>query len=123
MYPAILQRFRGGRDASAADYVAGWESLNRLRDDWARLVAGYDAVIVPTAPILPPETERLLNDESYFTAENLLTLRNTRIANLFGLPAISLPTGHPACGLMMMGAAGGDLALLVAAAGAEAALR
>ncbi|WP_134679609.1 amidase [Paracoccus ravus] len=122
MYPPILERFRGGRDASAADYVAGWEKLARLRADWARLVAGYDAVILPTAPILPPDTQRLLDEADYFATENLLTLRNTRIGNLFGLPAISLPTGHPACGLMMLGHAGKDLALLVAAAAAEAAL-
>ncbi|MDS9466916.1 amidase family protein [Paracoccus sp. MBLB3053] len=123
MYPPILERFRGGRDASAADYVAGWETLNRIREDWARLVAGYDAVILPTSPILPPDAERLLNDPDYFTAENLLTLRNTRIGNLLGLPAVTLPTGHPACGLMMMGHAGKDQALLVTAAAAEAALR
>ncbi|MTH80050.1 amidase [Paracoccus aestuariivivens] len=122
MYPPILERFRGGREASAADYVAGWENLNRLRAEWARFVAGYDAVILPTSPILPPDTQRLLNEPDYFTTENLLTLRNTRIGNLLGLPAISLPTGHPACGLMMMGQAGQDLALLVAAATAEAAL-
>ena len=52
----------------------------------------------------------------------MLALRNTRIGNLLGLPAITLPTGHPACGLMMMGHAGKDLQLLVAAASAEASL-
>ena len=61
--------------------------------------------------------------KDFFAAENLLTLRNTRIANLLGLPAISLPTGQPACGIMLMGRAGQDRALLTAAAGAEAALR
>lgn len=123
MYPPILERFRGGGTVSAADYVAGWEQLTRIRADWARLVAGYDAVILPTSPILPPDTQRLLTDGDFFAAENLLTLRNTRIANLLGLPAISLPTGHPACGIMLMGQAGADRALLVAAKAAEAALR
>ena len=123
MYPPILERFRGGRDITAADYVAGWEELNRLRADWSLLVAGFDAVILPTAPILPPDVDRLLSEPDFFAAENLLTLRNTRIANLLGLPAISLPTGQPACGIMLMGRAGQDRALLTAAAGAEAALR
>ena len=103
--------------------AAVWEELNRLRLDWARLVAGFDAVILPTAPILPPDVDRLLSEPDFFAAENLLTLRNTRIANLLGLPAISLPTGQPACGIMLMGRAGQDRALLTAAAGAEAALR
>ena len=123
MYPPILERFRGGRQVLAADYVAGWESLNRLRADWARLVASFDAVILPTAPILPPDANRLLTEPDFFASENLLTLRNTRIANLLGLPAISLPTGHPGCGLMLMGAAGHDRALLIVAAAAETALQ
>ena len=80
-------------------------------------------MILPTSPILPPDANRLLTEPDFFAAENLLTLRNTRIANLLGLPAISLPTGHPACGLMLMGAAGHDRALLIVAAAAEAALQ
>ncbi|MDG4870905.1 hypothetical protein P8631_23165, partial [Guyparkeria sp. 1SP6A2] len=54
MHPPILERFRGGAAVSAADYVAGWRRLDRLRADWALAVAGFDAVLVPTAPILPP---------------------------------------------------------------------
>ncbi|UXU76155.1 MULTISPECIES: amidase [unclassified Paracoccus (in: a-proteobacteria)] len=123
MYAPVLERFRGGGTVLAADYVAAWEQLAHLRADWARLVAGFDAVILPTAPILPPDVARLLAEPEFFARENLLALRNTRIANLLGLPAISLPTGHPACGLMLMGTTGGDRALLMAAAGVEAALR
>lgn len=123
MYPPILDRFRGGREVSAADYVAGWERLAHLRGDWAAAVAPFDAVILPTAPILPPEIARLEADAGFFAAENLLALRNTRIGNLMGLPAISLPTARPACGLMLMGRAGGDLALLRVARAVEDALR
>ncbi|WP_347267363.1 amidase [Paracoccus sp. (in: a-proteobacteria)] len=123
MYPLILERFRGGRDFLAVDYVAGWQEMARLRADWARLVAGFDAVILPTVPNLPPDAARLLAEPEFFARENLLALRNTRLANLLGLPAITLPTGEPACGIMLLGPAGGDRALLVAAAAAEAALR
>lgn len=122
MYPLILERFRGGRDTLATDYVQAWIRLEQLRRDWAVAVAGYDAVIVPTAPLLPPDAEKLLADEDFFVSENLLALRNTRIGNFMGLPAITLPTGQPACGIMLMGRAGGDRALLVTAAEAEAAL-
>ena len=45
------------------------------------------------------------------------------VANLLGLPAITLPTRRPACGVMLMGRAGADRALLRTAAGAESALR
>ncbi|MDO5605456.1 MAG: amidase family protein [Paracoccus sp. (in: a-proteobacteria)] len=112
MYPPILDRFRAGREVGAPDYVAGWQQLDRLRAAWASVTAGFDAVILPTSPILPPDRERLLADRDFFAAENLMALRNTRIANLLGLPAISLPTGRPACGLMVMGAAGADRHLL-----------
>lgn len=123
MYPPILERFRGGREVPAADYIAGWQELARLRADWQAQVAGFDAVLLPTAPILPPEVNRLLTEPDFFARENLLALRNTRIGNLLGLPAISLPTGSPACGVMLMGRAGADRALLVTAAAVESALR
>lgn len=122
MHPPILARFRGGRDVSAADYIAGWHTLDRLRRNWAAAVAGYDAVLLPTCPIMPPNAARLAEDAEYFATENLLALRNTRIGNLMNTPAVSLPTGAPACGLMALGRAGGDRALLVAAAAIEAAL-
>jgi aspartyl-tRNA(Asn)/glutamyl-tRNA(Gln) amidotransferase subunit A len=123
MHPPILERFRGGKDVSAPDYVAAWESLTRYRRDWACEMAGFDAVILPTVPILPPDAERLTTDQDYFVTANLLALRNTRVGNLMGLPAATIPTGQPGCGLMAMGAAGDDRRLLRVAAGIEAALR
>lgn len=122
MHPPTLKRFRMGREITAPTYVAAWQRLHRLRRDWAAQVAGHDAVLLPTSPILPPETARLLADDAFFMTENLLSLRNTRIANLLGLPAVSVPTGRPACGIMTMGTCGGDRALLRVAAGIEAAL-
>ncbi|WP_134724999.1 amidase [Paracoccus luteus] len=123
MFPPMLERFRGGMGVSAPDYVAGWETLARLRAEWAAAAAGFDAVILPTVAILPPDAARLERDAAFFAAENLLALRNTRIGNLLGLPAITLPTARPACGIMLMGAARADRALLRVAAAAEGALR
>jgi aspartyl-tRNA(Asn)/glutamyl-tRNA(Gln) amidotransferase subunit A len=123
MWSPILDRFRSGQEISGPDYVAGWESLTRIRRRWIKDVASpYDAVLLPTVPILPPDAQRLLDDEAYFVRANLLTLRNTRIANLLGLPAVTLPTGQPGCGIMLMGHAGRDRHLMRVAAGVEAAL-
>jgi aspartyl-tRNA(Asn)/glutamyl-tRNA(Gln) amidotransferase subunit A len=88
---------------SAADYVEAWRKLEALRGDWSRRVAGYDAVIMPTAPNMPPDAERLMHDNDYYVTENLLTLRNTRVGNLMGLPAVTLPTGVRSCGFMLCG--------------------
>jgi aspartyl-tRNA(Asn)/glutamyl-tRNA(Gln) amidotransferase subunit A len=102
MFPEILARFRSGKDHSAADYVAAWHTLDRCRDAYLRATAGFDAVLCPTCPITPPDVERLMTDSDYYVTENLLTLRNTRIGNLMGLCALSLPTGVPACGVSIM---------------------
>ncbi|WP_444452897.1 amidase [Rhodobacter capsulatus] len=122
MYPVILQRFRGGADIGAADYVKAWDDLARYRAEWQAAVAGYDAVLVPTAPILPPDAARLLTDPTYFAAENLLALRNTRIGNIFGLCVLTLPTGEPMCGISLMGKPMGEEALCRLGLAAEAAL-
>ncbi|MFN4130535.1 MAG: amidase, partial [Paracoccaceae bacterium] len=84
MFARILERFRAGADFGAAEYVAAWRRLHALRALWAQAVAGYDAVLVPTAPILPPDAARLMSDDAYYVSENLLALRNTRIGNLMG---------------------------------------
>ena len=102
MFPEILARFRAGADHGAADYVAAWRTLDRLRGVWAQATAGFDAVLTPTVPILPPDVARLAADDDYYRTENLMTLRNTRIGNLMGLAALTLPTGHPSCGLQLL---------------------
>lgn len=103
MFPEILERFRGGRDVSAADFVAAWQKLDQLRESYHADVAQYDAVLLPASPILPPNHDRLLHDSDYYVTENLLALRNTRIGNLLGGCGLTIPTGVPSCGLLMMG--------------------
>jgi len=123
MFDEILKRFRGGAEFTAADYVAAWRKLGGLRHSYAGKSAGYDAVLCPSAPILPPDAQRLLSDETYYVTENLLALRNTRIGNLMGLCAVTLPTGTPSCGLMLMAGPGEENRLLRLSAAAEAALK
>ena len=122
MYSRILERFRGGQAFSAPDYVAAWRRLHVLRALWVRETAGFDAVLLPTVPNLPPDVHRLMQDPDFYVNENLITLRNTRVGNLMGLCGLTLPTGLPSCGLMMLGAAMGDERLLRLGAAAEAVL-
>jgi aspartyl-tRNA(Asn)/glutamyl-tRNA(Gln) amidotransferase subunit A len=102
MFPRILERVRAGADVKAADYVAAWRRLRVIRDLWAEMSAGYDAVILPTAAILPPDANRLMTDFDYYIGENLLSLRNTRIGNLMDVCALTLPTAEPSCGISFM---------------------
>jgi aspartyl-tRNA(Asn)/glutamyl-tRNA(Gln) amidotransferase subunit A len=122
MYEEILRRFRLGADHSGPDYVSAWAKLEGARQDYDAATAGYDAILAPTAPVLPPNLDRLIADHEYYVTENLLALRNTRIGNLLGLCALTLPTGTPSCGLMLMGPPDFDNAILRLGAAAEAAL-
>ena len=122
MFPPVLARFRSGAKVLAADWIRAWTGLERVRRQWAERVAGFDAVLVPTSPILPPDRERLLTDPDFFTAENLLALRNTRIGNLMGGCVLTLPTGQPSCGRSLMAGPGQEERLLRLGAGAARAL-
>lgn len=122
MFFRIRDRFRQGATVLAADYVALWQRLDALRADYHARTAGFDAVLLPSAANLPPDMARLDSEDEYFVQENLLTLRNTRVGNLMGCCAITLPTGVPSTGVMALGAPGDDLRLLRVAAAAEAVL-
>ena len=122
MFAPILERFRSGKDFAAYDYVAAWAKLEACRTAWHARTAGFDAVLAPTAPNLPPDRERLMSDADYYVTENLLALRNTRIGNLMGVCGVTLPTGTPSCGLMLLGAPYAEERLLRLAKAAEDAL-
>lgn len=102
MFPRILERVRAGADFKAADYVAAWRRLRAIRALWTNVTAGYDAVLLPTSAILPPDANRLMTDFDYYIGENLLSLRNTRIGNLMDVCALTLPTAEPSCGISFM---------------------
>ena len=122
MFDKILARFRGGADIQASDYVAAWQSLKNLRQTYQSATQGYDAILCPTSPITPPNVARLMTDEDYYVTENLLSLRNTRVGNLLDLCAITLPTGVPSCGLMMLAGPYQEKRLLRLAMAAERSL-
>ena len=122
MFAPVRERFESGQSVDAATYLRNWRRIQELRAVWNARVEAYDAVMIPTAPILPPNAERLLTDQDYFVTENLLALRNTRIGNVMGLCALTLPTAAPSCGVMMMGKPFGEAALCRIGAAAEAVL-
>ncbi|MCU0816100.1 MAG: amidase family protein [Cypionkella sp.] len=122
MFVRILDRFRFGATHGAADYVAAWRRLEDIRRQWRDAMAGFDAVILPTSPILPPDAARLMTDDAYHVTENLLALRNTRIGNLMDQCVLTLPTSEPSCGISLMVPPGAEHRLLRLGAAAERAL-
>lgn len=123
MFAPIEERFASGKGFAGSDYVVAWRRVHSLRALWAQRMAGFDAVLCPTAPILPPKVDRLMEGGDYYVTENLMALRNTRVGNLMGLCAVTLPTGVPSCGISLMGLPMQDDRLLRTSAAAEAALR
>lgn len=121
MYPPIEARFRSGATVDAATHAQAQAALARLSATlFDRLGAGF--LVMPTAACLAPPVERLLSDTAYYTERNLLALRNTRLCNLLGGCAITLPTATPMVGLMLMAGPGREAPLLRAAAAVAVAL-
>jgi aspartyl-tRNA(Asn)/glutamyl-tRNA(Gln) amidotransferase subunit A len=120
--PRVLKRILRGGEQSEADY----QELKRTRADLIRRVdqqlSGFDAVLMPTTPIIAPTFAELESDEAYGRL-NFLVLRNPSIANFLDRCAVSIPShraGTAPSGLMLMGAHGADRRLLAISAAAEA---
>ncbi|SHI98045.1 aspartyl-tRNA(Asn)/glutamyl-tRNA(Gln) amidotransferase subunit A [Roseomonas rosea] len=122
--PRVSSRIKRGAGMSAADYL----DLQRSRADFIRRatarIAAFDALVMPTAPILPPRIAAL-EDEAAYTAANLAALRNPTLVNMMDGCAISVPAARPPeapVGVMLAAAGGGDRRLLAIAASVESAL-
>jgi len=101
MFPPILSRFRGGKDIKAYDYIKNMKKLRQIREVFLRKTLEYDAIIVPSSPIKPPKTSKLVEDFNFFTEQNILALRNTRMANSLNLCSLTIPLKDNFSGLMI----------------------
>ena len=123
--PIIVQRLRNGAGIPAhvyLDLLAGQRDLNARAD---AVTAPFDAVAMPTLGWVAPPIASISNSADDWLAANSRTLRNTFVGNFLDRCAITLPCHEPGSGpvgLMLMGARGGDAALLSLAAGVEDAL-
>jgi len=122
MFGEVRERFRSGGSWSGVDYLQARARMQAARVAYLQQTAGFDAVIMPTSANLPPALDRLEADHDYYVAENLLALRNTRIGNLMGLSALTLPTGLPSTGIMLTTPPNAEARLLRLGAATEAAL-
>jgi len=113
--PRVVSRIMRGKDMSAADYL----DLLDAREAWVasvdRRIAGYDALIMPTTPIVAPAVADLqASDEAYYAANGLI-LRNPTLINFLDGCALSLPcqaAGTAPVGLMLAGSNGADRRIL-----------
>ena len=122
--PLVLSRIKGGIDMPAADYI----DLMRIRKEMigrARAITRpYDAMILPTIPIVAPALDEVATPET-FMQKNRLILRNTAMFNFLDRCAITLPIQAPGegpVGLMLVGEHGHDRRLISLGLGIEALL-
>ena len=120
--PFVRQRIELGRGVSRADYTKILEARDRLVQRMDEQLSGFDALVLPTTPIIAPRIAEVSTLEG-FAASNRLLLRNTAIANFFDLCAISLPLprgeGRLPTGLMLIARHGDDRRLFAMAAAVE----
>jgi aspartyl-tRNA(Asn)/glutamyl-tRNA(Gln) amidotransferase subunit A len=123
--PRVGKRIQLGAGMSAADYIA----LHAARKNWitrmGHALAPFDAVILPTVPMVAPLTTELeASDDAYFEA-NRLVLRNAAWVNLLDGCAVSMPchaAGSLPVGLSVVGSAMRDAEMMAIALAVEAAL-
>jgi aspartyl-tRNA(Asn)/glutamyl-tRNA(Gln) amidotransferase subunit A len=119
--PRIRVRIERGERMSAVDYIDVVNARRRIIASFDASTHEFDALIMPTVPIVPPCIAEL-DDEREYNRINMHILRNTAIGNFLDRCSISLPChreGEPPVGLMLIGETMGDASLFSIAAAVE----
>lgn len=104
--PIVAARFSVAEQISAADYIALQRARVVLIESTRRTTDVYDAVLMPTVPIIAPPISDLERDERHYLAIGRIVVRNTFIANFLDRCALTVPCQEPGAapvGLMIMG--------------------
>ena len=116
--PRVGHRIRLGASLSAADYIELHAARRRWITAMEQELAPYDALLLPTSPIVAPLLAELEASDSAYFAANRLILRNNAAINVLDGCAISLPCharGDLPVGLMVAGVAMQDARILAVA--------
>lgn len=119
--PRVRARILRGEEQSAADYIQLLNARKRMIDSVTQTLQHYDAMLLPTVPIVAPTIASLAHDAAYGRA-NMLALRNPSVVNFIDGCAISIPMHTPGdapVGLMVAGLGGDDAIVMNIAAAIE----
>jgi aspartyl-tRNA(Asn)/glutamyl-tRNA(Gln) amidotransferase subunit A len=121
---AMLAMIRIGRSALAGEYLTGLRYRGRFVAEVEGLLAGRDALLLPTLPCAaPPAGERTVTIAGTRVGVQAALTRLPGPFNCSGSPVLSLPAGLVGglpVGASLVGRIGGDRALLSLAAWVEA---
>lgn len=113
--PRMMDRIREGAQMSAVAMLDKLAFREELVDSARQTLAAWDAMIMPATPIVAPRFSEVEDDADYRLL-NMRLMRNSRVANILDLCAISLPipVNDPTLGLglLVLAPAGADPALL-----------
>lgn len=112
--PRVSVRIQRGAAITAADYIQLLQLRKRLVAAWREQIGQFDAVVMPTVPLVAPKMQTLETDDEYGRI-NLLMLRNPTTINALDGCAVSLPchlAGQAPVGLSLACANGKDWDLL-----------
>jgi len=122
--PRVLSRIRRGQTMTAADLLELLDARLRWIASLEERIAGFDALLMPTVPVVAPTLAELSEDDAYYRT-NALILRNPTFINFLDGCALSLPCQAPGTapvGLMIAGAGGLDRDVLALGMAVESCL-
>ena len=121
--PETLRRIRTGENISDEQYRAALRELGNIRREAGAIFDSVDVLVTPTTPIPAPRLSDLTANLDRLRPTELVLLRNTRPANVWGTPAISVPCGKTSeglpIGLQIIGPMGHDARVLQVAGAFE----
>ena len=113
--PRVASRISKGALLSAADYIELKVRRIAFIEAMRLALEGFDALLMPTVPVVAPPIAPLISSDDLYWATNSLLLRNTSLVNFMDGCAWSLPIHVPGTapvGLAVAQSAGQDLRLI-----------
>jgi aspartyl-tRNA(Asn)/glutamyl-tRNA(Gln) amidotransferase subunit A len=113
--PIVAGRFANGAAVSAADYIELLNLRKSLIEKSRAATQGFDAVVMPTVPLVAPRLADFAGNEPLWLATNRRMIRNPGIANFLDRCALSIPchqAGAAPVGFSLMGEHMADRRLL-----------
>ena len=124
--PRVAKRIKRGAAATAVDYLELRSARAAMIGQFETKATDYDALLLPTLPVIAPLLEPLLHDEELYIDTNMRLLRNPSVINFLDGCAVTLPShaanGAP-IGMMLAAPAMHDHHLLRASLAVEQVLQ
>jgi aspartyl-tRNA(Asn)/glutamyl-tRNA(Gln) amidotransferase subunit A len=113
--PRMLSRVIRGEAMTAVDYLDTLRERAEVVEAFNRLMRNFDALLLPTAPIVAPPLADFEGDDEFFHRTQMKLLKSAGLINFVDGCAITLPIHAPGdapVGLSLAAAGGSDEALL-----------